>query len=379
MRTRIQSTMRRSVPQTRHRSGMALLLVVVFGSLLVGALLAINTLMPATSNVARARRQIQQADAANITALGYVLEDWWTVAWRSLAVNGSATTNYTVGTYAVAVTITRETITTYRVDLTATGRATAVRSERLTRRFVTTTYTPPIISLGAVNLQSGGTIVGSDDATCPTPRLTDQPGALLRTNTLTDGGGTFTGTGSGLVAIDGTLNSTAMQTLGDWRLADLLLQGNLDYAVGTTLTAADLTSSASLTSGSCAIGWGSPLATAGGCESFYPIEYARGTLQLNGGAGQGILIADGTVTMQAGTKFYGLVIIRSGGLTLTGAGTQIRGRVLMLDPAGTLTIGSGTTVALSSCAAANVNNGLGISIPIARAGIIDHLGMVEVR
>jgi hypothetical protein len=363
----------------RGRRGFALLLVLIASSIMLGVALAMMPVASTSSGMARARRQLEVADAAAITGVGYMLDEW-PLAWRTMANGATDTRNYTIGTVTVAATLTRETATNYRIDITAMGtNVTSVRTVRLTRPFVSMAYTEPIVSLGTIIAHAGGTVVGSDDPACPNPRLADQPAFLLPSNTVTsDSAFNYSGTAGGMTVTDATLSATSMSTLGDWTLAGIAALPNLSYATGTSLTGAQLTQG-TISGGSCGTAWGSPTSSTGGCESYYPIIYSSGTLTVGGGAGQGQLISDGTVTINGGHQFWGLIVVRSGSLTITGAGTKVSGRILMLDPAGTLTIGSGATVQLSSCAVANISAGRVISTPSLRGALLDQLGMAEVR
>ena len=117
-----------------------------------------------------------------------------------------------------------------------------------------------------------------------------------------------------------------------------------------------ITPAPSFSSGACQAGvvtnWGDP---GGGsaCASYYPVIWAQGDVTINGGVGQGILIADGDVRLASGASFSGLVIARDDIVTLGGGGT-IRGAALAGDAragAGDYTIvASGALVQYSSCA-----------------------------
>jgi hypothetical protein len=364
---------------TRPRRGIALLLVVIASTIMLGVALAMMPVASTSTSVARARRQLQVADAAAITAVGYMLDEW-PVAWRTLAISGTDTRNYVISGVTVAATLTRETATSYRIDLTAAGtNVTTVRTVRLTRPQVSMAYTEPIVSLGSVTAVAGGTVVGSDDVTCPAPLLPDQPAFLLTSDAVTaDSAFTYTGSAAGMTVTDATMTATGLGTLGDWTLAGLAALPNLSYTTGTALSSAQLTQGM-ISGGSCGIAWGSPTSSTGGCESYYPMIYSAGTLMVSGGNGQGVLLSDGTVTINGGHQFWGLVVVRTGSLTITGAGTKVTGRILMLDPAGTVTIGPGATVQLSSCAVARVNGSRVISTPFLRGALLDQLGMTDVR
>ena len=55
--------------------------------------------------------------------------------------------------------------------------------------------------------------------------------------------------------------------------------------------------------------WGSPLDPGGPCGSFFPLIYAPGDLVVSGGAGQGVLVVRGNLTLQPGVRFHGPVVV----------------------------------------------------------------------
>ncbi len=87
--------------------------------------------------------------------------------------------------------------------------------------------------------------------------------------------------------------------------------------------------------GSCNTGdpnnWGDPVNPTSTCGSYFPIIYAPGgTLRLNGGAGQGILLVEGDLVVNGSFEFYGVVIVR-GSMTTAGGGAgsiHFRGAVM---------------------------------------------------
>ena len=97
--------------------------------------------------------------------------------------------------------------------------------------------------------------------------------------------------------------------------------------------------------------WGEPdKGTGSPCESYYPIIYATGNLNLNGVRGQGILLVDGDLSIQGGFRFYGPVIVK-GSLKTTGTGGHINGAVMAANvDLETNTVLGNAVVNYSSCA-----------------------------
>ncbi len=54
--------------------------------------------------------------------------------------------------------------------------------------------------------------------------------------------------------------------------------------------------------------WGTPLDPAGGCGAYLPVVVVRGSLEVTGGEGQGVLVVDGRATFVGDATFAGLVL-----------------------------------------------------------------------
>jgi len=116
-------------------------------------------------------------------------------------------------------------------------------------------------------------------------------------------------------------------------------------------------------SGACDTGnllnWGEPnkvvVGTPSPCESYFPIIYAPGDLKVNGDRGQGILLVNGSLEVQGGFQFYGLIIVR-GELRTAGTGGHFTGTVMAANVAvggeltSTNTVSGAATFRYSSCA-----------------------------
>jgi hypothetical protein len=73
--------------------------------------------------------------------------------------------------------------------------------------------------------------------------------------------------------------------------------------------------------------WGDPLNPTAPCGGYFPIIYVPGTLIVNTGYGQGILLVEGDLTVNGGFEFYGIVIVR-GALSTAGQGGHFNGAVM---------------------------------------------------
>lgn len=76
--------------------------------------------------------------------------------------------------------------------------------------------------------------------------------------------------------------------------------------------------------------WGDPERPWRPCGAHLALRRSAGSLTIDGGAGQGVLVIDGDVVLQGGAHFYGLVLARGalrveGGAQLVGMGTASGG------------------------------------------------------
>lgn len=80
------------------------------------------------------------------------------------------------------------------------------------------------------------------------------------------------------------------------------------------------------------------------CADYLPVLHAPGNMRIDGGAGQGLLLVDGNLTVAAGARFSGVVVAR-GVLEIT-EGAEVQGRLL----AARVIVHAGSHVRYSSCA-----------------------------
>ncbi|MFL5577299.1 MAG: hypothetical protein ACJ79S_15175 [Gemmatimonadaceae bacterium] len=115
------------------------------------------------------------------------------------------------------------------------------------------------------------------------------------------------------------------------------------------------------------------------CISYYPIIFVNGDLDISGGKGQGILLVNGSLTMNGGFEFDGLIIVKNDLRRGNGTAT-IRGGIMVangvIDCAGNSGSGSGGsctdgvnatgtfTVAFSKCAVENALRASAILVPV---------------
>lgn len=109
--------------------------------------------------------------------------------------------------------------------------------------------------------------------------------------------------------------------------------------------------------------WGEPNRWMGGpCTGYYPVIHAASDLVIDGGRGQGLLVADGNLTLQGGFEFAGVVLVR-GALVGGPGGARITGTASVAGQGATLSVLDGIAIDFSRCAARKAL--LGVAMPTA--------------
>ena len=185
--------------------------------------------------------------------------------------------------------------------------------------------TPAALTSGGANVLGGSASIDGNDQT-PTGWTgcgpTDSAGAGIRTQTTDTV--RFTGhpsvLGSPPVLKDPTLADSSFSVYGSVTYAQLAGRAN------TTLPAQNLSTTVgpSLSGGRCdtsvPTNWGSPSDPAGPCGQYFPIIHITGAgAAISGQEGQGVLLVDGSLDVQGGFQFFGVVIIK-GKLRTSGGG-----------------------------------------------------------
>ena len=105
--------------------------------------------------------------------------------------------------------------------------------------------------------------------------------------------------------------------------------------------------------GRCAVpsptNWGAPLDASGPCGAYKPVVTSDGSLIVNGGQGQGVLLIPGDATFRSAARFYGLVVV-AGDLEMTEE-SAIHGLVRVR---GSVFLGGRSRIVGSACAALSV-------------------------
>jgi hypothetical protein len=138
-----------------------------------------------------------------------------------------------------------------------------------------------------------------------------------------------------------TLVADTLPSLGMLDFANLL-----DAAVVTL--AANVSPSPSEALGACVItepsNWGDPERPWRPCGQHFALRRSVGSLTMNGGSGQGVLVVDGDLVLDAGARFYGFVIA-SGALRVESGGELVG----MSIATGGAAIAAGGVMRASAC------------------------------
>lgn len=355
----------------RARPGLALPATLV--TLLLLTVLSVGAARLVAGDFRRSRdsRAVLAASGAADAGAYRVMRDWRTTPHESLSVGQMLGPDTLRLPNAVAITRTVRTSPSVFWTVVAAQSGDSA-SRTITRRGVSLAYRlaiPDMVVAAALTARdsvtlAGSAIVSGSDTTlavwgggCPLLGATAGV-ALADTTRLCDGTcgrGSVNARARGvppLLSDSGARDTLRYQRFGAESWASLTTHAGIVLPPGAVVTP-----SWSLTSGQCdrarVDNWGDPLGTSG-CAAYEPLIWARGDIELRGGAGQGVLIADGDVTLSNGVFFAGVIITRDD-LLSSGIGGTVLGAVLAADVrtgAGDQTRLDGRTlVQRSSCAA----------------------------
>jgi hypothetical protein len=216
------------------------------------------------------------------------------------------------------------------------GQQTAVR--RVGSFFRTTTaelpYTSAMTVLGQLEAGGNSTISGSDDCTAdvvPGVSAVDQSlvtGVMKNPNSARI-------TGAPAVKQEDDMTTATLSTFGELTLSDLIAAATR-HIPGPTheqhmgpRTTTDQSGQTVCDTGHEKNWGGDPSASSGPCSNYYPIIHVDGSLKLDVGKGQGIMIVSGNLEVDGNFEYSGVVII-TGSLTMAGNGNKIGGSVIVM-------------------------------------------------
>ena len=348
----------------RRRTGFALPAAII-------ALVLLSALVAGALFVSTEELRSGRGDAADQRALAAA--EWaldrailaWDPQRNSAQALGSSTilvTEYAPPNDSVVVTATRVQRDAVWMTATATGggdgrgipaRHTIGASLRLVSAVVPTRAA--LSAAGSVSVE-GGVIDGRDTspANAANSICAETAGAAgvsvsdaSRVTCLTCAASPATGV-FGTPPVDSTTPLDSAEWWGDESVSALAKRSALELPGGS------YTPRPSAPSNDCdrsdALNWGDP-ASSSPCADWFPVIHILGSVVLGpGSVGQGILVVDGSVRLEANARFAGVVVAR-GDIQVVGVGAEIVGAAFAgaTDPAVISRVSDGGVIRFSSC------------------------------
>jgi len=365
----------------RHNErGIALLVsilaIVVVGGLLVG----IATAARLENRQAHNTEEMAQAFAVTEMGLSETMANWYAGGWNSMGVMEklpiSGSVPQGVGSYSGNIQrLSQELFFLDMTGVSARGGARQRLGTFVKLRPLNVEIEASLTTRGAVRRNGNGEISGMDipPAGWGACTATEHKAGIRVPNAglVDDGGCPSCIEGSPRIQVDPTIDDDTFLNFGDLDWATLT---SLATKTGFTLHNPGVDPSFNA-DGSCNTGdvenWGDPLAPGSTCGSYFPIIYAPGDLDLNGGSGQGILLVEGNLNVQGRFEFYGIVIVR-GKMKTQGGGAgaiHFRGAVMAanVDLEDNQVAGN-AQIQYSSCVIQRVETSAGIGAPLRSRG-----------
>lgn len=239
----------------------------------------------------------------------------------------------------------------YLVDMTAQDTmslAGRLRGGGASQRMGIVARIKPLLLNVQASLTSGGANVVAGSATidgtdhvptgwggCP-PLDSSKAGIRTEAGATVSSDGHPVITGNPPVLKDPTLTDSAFSTFGDVTYAQLAAQATITVPAQNFSNSIAPATSNGVCDTAVLTNWGSPTNPTGPCGGYFPIIHVTGDgAVINGVEGQGVLLVDGTVSVQGGFQFFGIVIVRGSIKTSGGGGTPAHfwGTVMAQDTA----------------------------------------------
>jgi hypothetical protein len=338
---------------------VALLTMVVLGSLVVGMILASR----AQYRVGRNALVEERAQAAAEYGLNKALSEWDRSRVPKLRVGDTITKVYTaVGGASVRVVMTRlNQLTFWAVSEGQAGSGPQLQTRRrigAVLRLTNATLNAPsaVLTRNPSTKISGSSIVSGNDVAppgwdCPPAETSVPAGQIDALGNVPGGCPPAQCTGSTAVAVTAAAADTGSYfTFGNSTWTSLA--GAADKQVPSNPpTLAPATSGSDCLTG-VASNWGDPARAtpANPCETYFPVLYAPGDLTVNQGVGQGMLLVNGDLKISGSFTFYGVVVVRNA-VQVSGTGLHVTGALLVANSTGESNALLGnSTVQYSRCA-----------------------------
>src|SRR5688572_685828 len=345
----------------RGERGMALVLSLI--AMLVIAALISGVFVASRQEMAGGRSAVlaTQATEAAEAGLNDMLANW-SVAYNKYGINGDSVFPSVMvgpkGRYTQVLTRLNGGKYLLRVRGDQLGAAGNVIATRYLGRYLRLAI-PSLDIQAALTAQDGVTAGGNIDITgfdADPPNWTgcapgvNKAGARSGQTVTIHGASAVLGTPAE-IENDATLVDSVFTSPFDSlkAMATLTLPGGTYTGMTPTITG-----SPSICNGTNTLNWGEPLAApAAGvvsqCQGYFPIIYSPGSMVLNTGRGQGILLVGGDLNVQGNFIFDGIVIVL-GSLQTAGTGNKVTGAVLTAGQS--ISIVGNPDILYSSCAIA---------------------------
>lgn len=338
---------------------VALLTMVVLGSIVVGMVLASR----AQYRVGRNALIEQRTLAAAEYGLNKAVADWDRTRVPKLNEGDTITKVYSVaGGTTVRVVLTRlNQLTFWAVSEAQAGSVPQLETRRrigAVLRLTNVRLSAPsaLLTKNPTTKISGSSSVNGNDVApagwdCP-PAGPSVPGVQIDALGNLDGGCSPTRcTGSTPVDVSAAAADTgAYFSYGGTTWSSLVAAADKQVPSNPPTLAPAASGSNCLTS--VASNWGDPgrATPANPCETYFPVLYAPGDVTVNQGVGQGVLLVNGDLKVSGSFTFSGVVIVRNA-VQVSGTGLHITGALLVANSDGESSVLLGnSSVQYSRCA-----------------------------
>lgn len=375
-----------SVVHRRRTSPPGFALVITLISLLVVSVVVAALSHQALGVSQRARTQrlkLTVAQTANAAALE--VGRTWQPTNDSLVIGVPQLRRTTLGTLQLSVFSTRTSpyhwlVTAHAQDGdSAAGTLTRAASQLFYRlRLANIPLVAALTTRDSISVSGAARVSGTDTTVAPIPSaLCTAPAdvaaiAAPDTTRVCDGACGASGPrihgAPPLLTDPNAANPALYDTFGNESWATLTARATITLPHATVITPAPTMVGAACDT-SNTMNWGSPSVT-GPCQAHSPLIHALGDIEIRGGEGQGVLIAEGDVTFTLGGRFYGVVLSRDDLVMRPPAGGTLFGVALAGNlrgpPTDHPTIDGNSLVQFSRCAAEAALRRIAPLIPVTR-------------
>ena len=213
-----------------------------------------------------------------------------------------------------------------------------------------------VVTQGQIELVGNATLTGADTdpqgwTGCPVAPDDSLPGILTNDTSAVKGSNIF---GDPPWQEDATITDSSLTNFGDYDFDDLRQLAAIVLAGQNLSTNIFPRASGGTCTTSNTFNWGEPGTTVTECQGHFPVIYVDGDATINGVRGQGVLIVNGSLTIQGVFDFAGPIIVKDD-LDLTGAnsgsGVRLTGGVIAGNViAGKNSFSGNASISYSFCA-----------------------------